>query len=224
MGEANWSYTSHSNFKSSPKFSFTSAIPFKDKTHGLPGPGQYGLTATEKDKFRRSASWSIGASKRDDNKSWGQLPGPGAYTPSDPSSITPKCSFGASNRLKEKRIPPSPGPGAYDIKSRLGGAQVSIVSKQDHIRPSRTPGPGQYKPSYSTVSNMGHGGQVTFAGSSRPDLKPSKTPGPGEYPMPSCLGANIFMKQEPRIAIAGRYKLPDPFVTPGPMGAGTQFK
>mmetsp|Transcript_34154 Transcript_34154/g.98350 ORF Transcript_34154/g.98350 Transcript_34154/m.98350 type:complete len:225 (-) Transcript_34154:181-855(-) len=224
MGEV-WNYGSHSNFKTSPKFSFTSAPGAKDKRHGVPGPGQYTSTAPDKDKFTRSASWTMGASTRDGGKAWGTLPGPGAYTPANPSHISPKWGFGAEGRLRERKLSQTPGPGAYETRSKgLGGCEMSICSKPDGTRRSHTPGPGTYKPSHDPCSNNPTAPKVSFGASSRSDLLMSKTPGPGTYEQPSSLGGNVVMRTPAKFSIKGRYKQPANDITPGPSHPGTQFR
>mmetsp|Transcript_52544 Transcript_52544/g.122221 ORF Transcript_52544/g.122221 Transcript_52544/m.122221 type:complete len:224 (+) Transcript_52544:136-807(+) len=219
-----WAYGSHSNWKSSPKFSFTSAPAAKDKKHGVPGPGQYPLVATDKDKFTRSSSWSMGAATRE-GKGLGAMPGPGAYTPQNPAFVTPKWGFGAEGRLRERKLSVTPGPGAYETRSKgLGGVEASICSKPDGVRRSHTPGPGSYKPSYDPCSNMSSAPKVSFGCSSRSDLMMSKTPGPGAYEHLTSLGGNVAMRTPAKFSIKGRYNPPATDITPGPSNNGTQFK
>uniref|UniRef100_A0A7S4Q8E9 Outer dense fiber protein 3 n=1 Tax=Alexandrium monilatum TaxID=311494 RepID=A0A7S4Q8E9_9DINO len=224
MGEV-WNYASHSSFKTSPKYSFTSAPGASDKKHGVPGPGQYGMTATDKDKFGRSASWTMGASTRDGGKGWGSLPGPGAYTPSNTSQISPKWGFGAEGRLRERKVSSTPGPGAYETRSKgLGGLEMSISSKPDGARRAHTPGPGSYKPTTDPCSHMPSAPRVSFGGSTRSDLMMSKTPGPGAYEHLTSLGGNVAMRTTAKYSIKGRYKQPSADITPGPCNTGTQFR
>lgn len=223
MGDV-WNYSSHSTFKASPKYSFTSAPSLKDKKEGIPGPGQYGSLATDKDKFSRSASWSMGSSTRD-GKAWGKLPGPGAYTPVNPNHSAPKFGFGVEERLRQRKVSATPGPGAYDTRNKgLGGIEVSIVSKPDGVRRAHTPGPGSYKPSHDPCSNMASAPKISFGGSIRADLMMSKTPGPGAYEHVTSMGPNPIMRTPAKFSIKGRYAHPPPDITPGPSHAGTQFK
>lgn len=224
MGEV-WNYSSHSNFKASPKFSFTSAPAAKDKKHSVPGPGQYSNIQADKDKFARSSSWTMGCSTRDGGKAWGTLPGPGAYTPANPSLVSPKWGFGAEGRLRERKLSQTPGPGAYDVRSKgLGGLEMSICSKPDGQRRSHTPGPGSYKPSHDPCSHMSSAPKVSFGCSSRAELAMSKTPGPGAYEHLTSLGGNVLMRTPAKYSIKGRYNQPKPDITPGPSHPGTSFK
>lgn len=216
MGDQ-FNLTASSSFRSAPKFSFTASAVNKDlKPKNMPGPGQYIQTKAEKDKFTRTPSWSIGGSTRD-SKSMSALPGPGAYTPADPSYVSPKWLFTTDSRLKANKRSLTPGPGAYTVKSTLEGQSVNICSKPECKALWTTPGPGSYQPSWEACSNVGSTPKVGFGASNRKQMVMSKTPGPGAYDQPTSLGGKAF-------SIKGRYEPPKAAVTPGPMAAGTTFK
>jgi len=213
-----YSLASLSHYKSSPKFSFTSAPSVKDKKANIPGPGKYKPTPTDTDKFRRSASWSMGSTSGSSGKEWSKLPGPGAYALPTSGSIGPKWAFSTDDRLRERKKSAVPGPGAYETRRKgLGGLEMSICSKPDGLRASQTPGPGAYKPSNGSLSNIPTSPSVSFGAGTKPDLKPSQTPGPGAYKAKGSLGGSSY-------SMKGRYDPPKPFVTPGPGTAGSSFK
>jgi len=217
MGE--YSLASLSSYKSSPKFSFTSAPGVKDKKTNIPGPGKYKPTSTELDKFRRSASWSMGSTNSNmTGKEWSSLPGPGAYALPTAASIGPKWAFSTDDRLRERKKSCTPGPGAYNTSQKgLGGLEMSICSKPEGARPYTTPGPGAYKPSQHSCSNLLASPSVSFGAAKKTELKMSQTPGPGAYMQKGSLGGSSY-------SIKGRYDPPKPFVTPGPGTAGSSFK
>jgi len=217
MGE--YSLASLSSYKSSPKFSFTSAPGVKDKKTNIPGPGKYKPTSTELDKFRRSASWSMGSTSSNmTGKEWSSLPGPGAYALPTAGATGPKWAFSTDDRHREKKKSSAPGPGAYDTSRKgLSGLGMSICSKPGGARASATPGPGAYKPSQHCCSNLPSSPSVSFGAAKKTDLKTSQTPGPGAYTQKGSLGGSSY-------SIKGRHDPPKPFVTPGPGTAGSSFK
>merc|ERR550514_2652135 len=113
--------TDLSNCQAAPKWSFRGRSPMKS-TEGAPGPGRYGATSPDKDKFSRSATFGFGTSSRD-GTFFGSLPGPGAYTPSRTSTLpeVPRWGFGSEARLRHHRRSTTPGPGSYDTRGQLGG-------------------------------------------------------------------------------------------------------
>eukprot|EP00438_Fugacium_kawagutii_P033519 Skav222494 [mRNA] locus=scaffold1835:453666:474268:- [translate_table: standard] len=92
----------------------------KDKPSKQPGPGEYPQVKSEKDKFGKTPSWSIGGASKG-GKDWAPMPGPGAYTPSNPDFVSPKWGFTNDNRLKPNKMSKTPGPGQYELKSTLQG-------------------------------------------------------------------------------------------------------
>ncbi|CAK9115275.1 unnamed protein product [Durusdinium trenchii] len=177
-----------SPFKSPPKYSFThSPVLGKDKPSKQPGPGEYPQVKAEKDKWKKTPSWSIGASTRG-GKDWAPMPGPGAYTPSNPDFVSPKWGFTNDNRLKPNKRSTTPGPGQYELKSTLQGRDVSICSKPESKGLTGTlPGPGAFTPSWTTTSNYGSAPSIGFGASNRAKMVVSKTPGPGQYEIPTTL-------------------------------------
>lgn len=212
-----------STFKSPPKYSFCSAPPVIDKKKNMPGPGQYVPIPADKDKFTRTPSWSIGGAPKD-GKEWGAMPGPGAYTPANTGFVSPKWPFSTDSRLKERKRATTPGPGSYEVRGNLEALAPSICSKPEGKLRATTPGPGAYKPSWDCCSNMGSSPKLSFGGSSRTELKMSKVPGPGQYAHLTSLGGNCSMKSPPTFTIKGRYKMPEPFKTPGFIACPSTFK
>mmetsp|Transcript_48706 Transcript_48706/g.122935 ORF Transcript_48706/g.122935 Transcript_48706/m.122935 type:complete len:219 (+) Transcript_48706:97-753(+) len=211
---------SHSTYKAAPKYSFTSAAPATEGKRKVPGPGAYGTgVAADKDKFKRSASWSMGASGRDGKCNF-QTPGPGAYKP-DASKFSPKCVFSTDDRLKEKKRMNVPGPGAYHTVGGADGRQSSISGRPEGLRRATTPGPGAYKPAYQALSDIESTPKVSFGASSRNDMVLSKTPGPGAYDHESFK--NGFANSA-KYSMSGKYGAPAADRTPGPIAPHTQFK
>eukprot|EP00441_Pelagodinium_beii_P045691 CAMPEP_0197623090 /NCGR_PEP_ID=MMETSP1338-20131121/3164_1 /TAXON_ID=43686 ORGANISM="Pelagodinium beii, Strain RCC1491" /NCGR_SAMPLE_ID=MMETSP1338 /ASSEMBLY_ACC=CAM_ASM_000754 /LENGTH=267 /DNA_ID=CAMNT_0043192941 /DNA_START=90 /DNA_END=891 /DNA_ORIENTATION=+ len=205
-----------SSFRNTPKYSFTSsAVTGKVKVKNVPGPGQYALTNSEKDKYAKSPSYSIGGGSKD-GKAWGAMPGPGAYTPANPAFTSPKWPFSTDSRLKTGRASSTPGPGNYDLKTTLAGKDTSIASKPEFRLRSTTPGPGAYNANFSSCSSFESAPKVGFGNSNRGKLAPSKTPGPGNYEIPTTLIGNITMKTPCAYSIKGRYEPPKADQTPGP--------
>ncbi|CAJ1354488.1 unnamed protein product [Effrenium voratum] len=217
-----------SSFKSPPKYSFThSPVLSKDKASKQPGPGEYPLVKSEKDKFGKTPSWSIGAAGRSDGKAWAAMPGPGAYTPADPSLVSPKWGFTNDNRLKPNKRSTTPGPGQYELKTTLQGKDVSICSKPEGKSLTALPGPGAFTPSYASTSNYGSAPAVGFGAANRGKMVSSKTPGPGQYEIPTTLIGNVTMKSPSAYSIKGKWPhmgSSKSATTPGPAPAGTTFK
>lgn len=212
--------TLESTFKTAPKYSFTSAPSSKEGKKNVPGPGAYGTgLPADKDKFSRSASWTMGGSGRD-GKAWGTFPGPGAYKP-EVEGKAPRWVFSGEERLKVKKQAPTPGPGAYHNSGAPDGRQFSISGKPEGPKRSRTPGPGAYQPSYGSVSGIETIPKVSFGASKRSDLVMSRTPGPGAYNHEAFLNG---FKSTAKYSMKGKYEPPAPDTTPGPMQPHTQFK
>jgi len=212
--------TSESSFKCAPKYSFTSAPPASEGKRKVPGPGAYGTgISADKDKFKRSASWSMGASGRD-GKCTSSTPGPGAYKP-DASKFSPKCVFSTDDRLRERKKSSVPGPGAYHTVGGPDGRHSSMSSRAEGMRRATTPGPGAYKPAYQALSDIPSTPKVGFGASSRNTMVITKSPGPGAY---NHEMFNNGLKNTAKYSIAGKYGAPAPEVTPGPIGTHTQFK
>jgi len=211
--------TTESSYKTSPKYSFTSAAS-KEHKRNIPGPGAYGTgIPADRDKFHRSASWTMGGSGRD-GKAVGQFPGPGAYKP-EIVSQAPRWGFSSEDRLRVKKQMPSPGPGAYHNAGSMDGRQFSLSGKPEGKKRAATPGPGAYQPNFTLNSNIETIPKVSFGNGQRGDLALSKTPGPGAYNHEAFLNNS---KSGQRYSIQGRYAAPAPDRTPGPMGPHTQFK
>jgi len=168
--------------KTSPKWTIRSRLTAKDRAQSAPGPGAYGFTSAEKDKFSRTPAFGFGSSCRDGRAFVGQ-PGPGAYTPIDPNWTQKKVNFGSEKRLGLGSRSSTPGPGTYDTRGGMEGLHKSFSGRFDGGalgKRSLTPGPGQYNPNRNQVSESEP--RWGFGSASRPNLLgASKTPGPGTY-------------------------------------------
>mmetsp|Transcript_36792 Transcript_36792/g.64824 ORF Transcript_36792/g.64824 Transcript_36792/m.64824 type:complete len:225 (+) Transcript_36792:74-748(+) len=220
-GELNM--TALSPNKNSPKWSFAGRYQAVDKKKGMPGPGQYGQVNTEKDKFTKSASFTLGAGMNH-NKLWATWPGPGQYTVKQEQKTTPpRWGFGSEARLHELRKPQTPGPGQYEVRGKIGAEslQYGIQGKAQATTRSSTPGPGTYKPCWEpTQTSSPKYGQGS---STREKLKPSKDPGPGQYEAMKTLGGNGVMRCSPKYSFRGKPSPPTADSTPGPGTSSTQF-
>lgn len=174
--------TMMSTNKTAPKWTIRPRLTAKERAQSAPGPGAYGFTKPETDKFCRTPAFGFGSSSRDGRAFVGQ-PGPGAYTPVDPNWTAKKVNFGSEKRLGLGSRSCTPGPGTYDTRGGMEGLQKSMSARLDGGalgRRSRTPGPGQYNPNRSQVEEGFP--RFSFGTGSRPDLLgASKTPGPGTY-------------------------------------------
>lgn len=214
--------TKQSVHKNSPKYTISARIPPREQAKGMPGPGAYGLTDVERDKFSTLPKWSMGAGQRD-AKEWGSSPGPGQYKPTGDSYKTlPKWGFGSESRLHEVKAAQGPGPGAYETRGNLEGLHFSVSSRPGgSVKKSTTPGPGQYKPDYNQIFESS--ARSSFGASCRGDLAPSKTPGPGQYESFKVLGGSCSARSMPRYSIAGKRPEPATDQSPGPGPTATQF-
>mmetsp|Transcript_89648 Transcript_89648/g.254148 ORF Transcript_89648/g.254148 Transcript_89648/m.254148 type:complete len:223 (-) Transcript_89648:120-788(-) len=222
MGEQ-WSFGSTSVHLNSPKYSFTNAPIASDKKKDIPGPGQYGFTATHTDKFSRSASWGISGSSRE-GKPWFAPPGPGTYKPEQSTRAAPRWVFGSEGKLREMKRATVPGPGAYEVRGKADSGGSLMAPKPEATRRVHTPGPGAYKPAHEALSHMKASTKSSFGSSSRSTLVLSTTPGPGSYDHLASLGGNIAMQTSAKYTIQGKYKPPQPDKTPDFIPAGTSFK
>lgn len=218
-----------SSYKNPPKYSFAGRPEAKDKKKGMPGPGQYPQTSTEKDKFGASAKWGFGGTQRDDGRIWANYPGPGHYKAGmDPRYQTPqRWSFGSEPRLHApKKKAQGPGPGHYDVRGNLEGGQSSSIASRPEGKAmlNKTPGPGQYKADSGYAATTQSTPSISFGGGTRGELVFSKTPGPGQYELPTTLCGNMQCKIPPKYSIKGRYSNPGSDKTPGPPAAATTFK
>jgi len=218
------SLTASSGFRSAPKYSFTSAPPSREGKNNAPGPGHYGTGIdASRDKFNRSASWSMGGSGRDGGGKAPLLPGPGSYQLSH-SLSTRTAVFTKEDRLRTIKKGTCPGPGQYYAPGAPGGTQISIAGKPEGgPRRHDTPGPGAYKPSFSASSGIANVPRVGFGASTRGKLVSSKTPGPGAYE-DHITFKNVLKGSGGGITIKGKYPSSKAEITPGPGAAHTSFK
>lgn len=216
--------TSQSVHKSAPKWSMCPRARGKEAGSTAPGPGAYGFTAPDKDKFSRTPSFGFGTSSRD-GKSFRGIPGPGAYTPLDPRFQSTKVAIGSEPRLGAIRRSQTPGPGTYDTRGNMEGLQKSFSARLDGGamgKRSNTPAPGNYNVAHSqteeTTARWG------FGTSSRPELLgPSKSPGPGTYEYMTALGGSAVTANCPKYTLKPRRNPLKSTETPGPAAPYTQF-
>lgn len=196
-------------FKNSPKFTIASRIPPREHQKGMPGPGNYINTNTEKDKFSTTPKWSIASGQRD-AKEWGVFPGPGQYAPSPAGKTLPKWGFGSEPRLHEVKRDRGPGPGQYETRGKLDSLAFSVCSRPEggSKRSSSTPGPGEYKPKWDQMFDAPP--KASFGASSRSELAMSKTPGPGQY------DSDYRIRPSHAFTIQGKKNQPATDQTPGP--------
>lgn len=216
--------TAESSFRTSPKYSFTSFVSPADRIKPSPGPGAYGPPApADRDKFRKSASWTIGgASTRLEKSVVSLTPGPGQYK-LDLNDSGQKAIFSCVERLKTRRANTAPGPGQYQVDRMDEGRASSIYSRNAGAgKASTVPGPGAYKPSFACLSQMEALPKVSFGASCRAELSLSKTPGPGSYDH-ECY--KNCMKNSLKYSISARCDVPEkPDKGPGPIAPHTQFQ
>jgi len=211
--------TMMSTNKTAPKYSIRPRLSQKERAQSAPGPGAYGFTNPDKDKFSRTPAFGFGSSNRDGRAFVGQ-PGPGAYTPIDPNWTAKKVNFGSEKRLGLGSRSSTPGPGTYDTRGGMEGLQKSISGRLDGGamgRRSLTPGPGQYNPNFSSTESAPRYG---FGSASRPNLLgASKMPGPGTY-TPNC---DAIEQSPPRYTLKPRRNPLKSSESPGIGPTYTQF-
>ncbi|CAK0857660.1 unnamed protein product [Prorocentrum cordatum] len=218
-----------STYKTAPKFSFPhSGIGAEAPKRG-PEPGTYNIVGVDKDKFSRSASYSIlGASKVGGAASVGMMsknPGPGAYAPKDHKSMNPpKWAFGSETRMAEKKTMKAPGPGQYNTITKNDAVQISMSSRFDYTTKEQAPAPGAYTPKFDSVSTIKAAERIHFGSSSRTGFKDNSVPGPGQYNA-SGKALDAGYKTAPAFSLRPKWKDP-PQKHPGPdfMASTTFFK
>lgn len=218
MADKEINLTNSSSYKNQPKWSIAARIPCRELKKGMPGPGAYGNTHTETDKFSCSQKYTMSGGGRD-GKEWATFPGPGQYAPGKDGKTPPKWGFGSEARLHETKRGRTPGPGQYETRGNLEGLHFSVASRPGGAgKLGVGPGPGQYKPSYDQIFETAP--KNSFGSGSRSELALSKSPGPGQYEALPILGGSCGVRSPPRFTIAGKRNTPGTDQTPGP-GPGT---
>jgi len=221
MSEKPISLTQHSSYKNSPKWSISARIPPRVAQKGMPGPGAYAQTHSEKDKFSTTPKFTMAGGQRD-GKEWGVFPGPGQYGAPGSGKEMPKWGFGSETRLHEVKAARGPGPGSYETRGNLEGLKFSVASRPEgSSKRSVTPAPGHYKPNYDQAFEAAP--KSSFGSSSRSELAMSKSPGPGQYEAITILGGNCSMRSPPRFTIVGKRSQQATEQSPGPGPTTTQF-
>jgi len=217
--------SSTSNFRSQPKFSFGERLPSTFMKGGTnPAPGTYNLPNDEKSRFKQVPKYSFGGGSRFGlaQSPAKKAPGPGAYTPLDPTLHTEtKVGFGTGMRSKMALVAQAgPGPGAYENKSCLGQGLMFTARGRMQGSQSRSksqPGPGAYTP--ATHSVHASPPKCGFGTSTRQDLAGAARsifcPGPGTYEMQNFASTG---SDAPKYSATSRRRLHDlnSYVTPGP--------
>jgi len=207
--------TKLSSVHTAPKWSFKGK-PAATKRPQSPGPGDYQTTTNLNTKAYKSNgnpnSGFGGTSPRESPKP-PSAPGPGAYSPCDPTQVSTKHGFGTSPRRSLKlKTSPNPGPGTYLHKEVMGceGPKFTAASRrQDLHRSSKVPGPGSYEVHSSAVIEAVP--MYGFGKSPRSIRKRSTSPGPGAYE------ANAEKRNtSPKPTMAGRRDSPRAATSPGP--------
>ena len=155
------------------------------------GPGNYdpALAAT-------GPEWRFGGASRTKREA-GDIPGPGAYELPD---LKEKVAFSLSSRHGVSDKEERPGPGTYDPELQGSAPLYSLGSagRLQLIRPSLTPGPGQYDSHPQTAPSSKYP-SFRFGSGQRISLQPTvRSPGPGAY-------ENIPQSAGPRFTFKGRY-------------------
>jgi len=215
--------TKLSSVRTSPKWSFKGK-PASPKKPETPGPGEYQgnlhLNAPSS-KGHGNPNCGFGCTTPRVRSTPQLAPGPGAYSPSHPTSVSTKHSFATSPRHSIKmQTTPNPGPGSYvhkDVMGCEGPKFTASPRRQDLHRSSTLPGPG----SYEVPSCAVRGRRYSFGTSPRSIRKHSMSPGPGAY------GVNAEnRKASPKPTMGYRREAPKAATSPGPgeyCGAHTTF-
>lgn len=153
-----------------------------------PGPGNYGMSNLT---LKANAKWGFGSSTRKGLGKSDGGPGPGEYTPRDPTVVSTKSVMGVSARKSDfaPDLAFTPGPGAYSpvaIKDTVKRAAV-LAQKANRMEKLsdgnlESPGPAAYACSRADpvrVRAPSHG----FGTASRNTDTANKllVPGPGTY-------------------------------------------
>jgi len=217
--------TTLSSVRTSPKWSFKGK-PTSAKKPQTPGPGEYEgnlnlETATLKAGSNPNGGFG-GTSPRSVLKP-PAAPGPGAYSPSDPTQVSTRYGFGTSQRSGMKsRSTANPGPGSYEQKHAMGleGPKFTAAPRRQVSQQSEVPGPGSYEAVDSAVSEAGP--RFRFGTSPRNIRKSNSSPGPGAY----CVNDGANAKGGPSPTMGCRREGTRINESPGPgeyCGAHTSF-
>jgi len=207
--------TKLSSVRASPKWSFKGK-PASTKRTQSPGPGDYQTVLSLNTKLNKGNgnpnSGFGGTSPREFLKP-ASAPGPGAYSPSDPTQVSTKHGFGTSPRRSLKlRTSPNPGPGTYLHKEVMGSEGPKFTAaarRQDLRRTSNVPGPGSYEVQSSAVIEAVP--MYGFGKSPRSIRKRSTSPGPGAYDT-NAENRNV----SPKPTMGRRRESPRVATSPGP--------
>lgn len=174
----------HRTCKRTPQFSFGSAPRDSNRELLSPGPGEYSPPSSSSGNLgRNAAKFGFGTSKRRDQPSRADQPGPGAYQIKGPMGTSGPMHTTAGKRLLNNSMQ-TPGPGSYSVAvSHTTSTQAKATPKWGFGTSDRerkvaldVPGPGAYNHDNSSAG----GARYTF----RPKPRfspPVSSPGPGEY-------------------------------------------
>jgi len=214
--------TTLSTNKGSPKYSFKGKGA-EGRKPDTPGPGAYASVYSESTtKYNKSPQYGFGGASRDGNRA-SPAPGPGQYSPSDPSTVSTQYGFGTSSRKGGASRGDQPGPGAYNVGAQVGaeGPKYSASPRRDWVPDAVTPGPGTYQPPDPSAAGDKSSPKWGFGTSGREArARPTAAnPGPGAYTSESKLAG-------PQYSMRGRVDPNRVAPTPGPGAHGpvyTQF-
>merc|ERR1712129_519876 len=212
-----------SSVRRSPKWSFNSK-PASPRMRQTPGPGDYQgnvhLNTISSKGHGNPNSGFGGTTPRELPKP--VAPGPGAYSPSDPTHVSTKHGFGTSPRrdLKAKKTQ-NPGPGTYIHKEPMGceGPQFTVTPRRQGPHRSNIPGPGSYEARSCAAKEAVP--KYGFGTSPRSVRTRSTSPGPGAYDV-NAKSRNA----SPKPTMGCRLEAPRVAMLPGPgdyCGAITTF-
>ncbi|EKX37186.1 hypothetical protein GUITHDRAFT_116600 [Guillardia theta CCMP2712] len=195
-----------------------------------PGPGAYSPNSADKPSAPRYTL----SPRHETSNHKGYIPGPGAYTPWNPSHKARAVGFGQRLSYSGDK-PRSPGPAAYNVDLSLVsnsgktvstnggkrgapsysfGIRHSLGSAYGHV--PNTPGPGAYSPTPKAARLLGE--SVAYSMKSRsPERIRTFAPGPGAYNIDyGCTRRGVFTS--PKHSIHGKLKSIDSsnHSTPGP--------
>lgn len=186
-------YVPNSPFYSIPKMGRKEiGVKFKNS---CPGPGKYEPLKEKSSGLKRSPSWVISKSNRDEEaKVDGSKkvkvinPGPGTYNIKLGNfGQGPKYTISKMNR--RYKIIDAPGPGAYNINNydRPNEPSYSIghSTREDvieRIKKENFPGPGKYK-----INDVELCKSISFPRNERIFQLKSNVPGPGFYKIPTSF-------------------------------------
>jgi len=188
-----------------------------DLTNTTTGPVTYSGDV-EAIKFQKTPQYGFSGTGRDIKPS--SAPGPGQYSPLDPTKSATHRSFGTSPRRAGAQSHESPGPGAYSLSPRMGkdGPKFTVGGPRPAGNMMEHPGPGAYRPEDNgSMSRLLSPRRHGFGTATRKESTASTSPGPGSYQDKSTMAG-------PKNTFGRRLEAPmKQTVGPGQYNHFTQF-